>query len=118
MPSRSCVGSAARAMPGTRFGRTVAISPDGRGIGCTNRFGVVPIAPDSMIGSMATVRLPDRLQDPAVDAIAIQAALYDTHHIEVPLIELDGTRYVRVSAAPYNRPEEYEALIDAVASVR
>lgn len=81
-------------------------------------FGARPISPidGSMIGSMATIELPPEISRRFASAALFQAALYDTHRIEVPIIDWGGTWSVRISAQAYNRPEDYLALSAAVAA--
>jgi isopenicillin-N epimerase len=82
------------------------------------RFGVEPISPrdGSMLGSMATVRLPDSLQ-PKVDPRTpeqVQAQLLERERIELPILDFGGSRYLRISCHVYNEEAEYERLADAV----
>jgi isopenicillin-N epimerase len=83
-----------------------------------DRLGVEPISPldGSMLGSMATVRLPDALQ-PGVDARTteqVQADLLERDRIELPILDFGGIRYLRISCHVYNEEAEYERLADAV----
>jgi len=82
------------------------------------RFDVEPISPldGSLLGSMATVRLPPSLQPRAggPTAEATQAALLERAQIEVPIFDFAGVRYVRVSCHVYNEADEYERLADAL----
>jgi isopenicillin-N epimerase len=86
----------------------------------------VPVpSPDAMLGSMAAVPLPG-LTPSVAAAERLQAALYDEHRIEVPIIAFP-TRFtidaggapemllVRVSAQHYNRLEEYADLAQILA---
>ena len=68
-------------------------------------------APDSMVGAMAAVPLPDG------DGDALQDRLLFEHHIEVPIMPWPAPpkRLLRVSAAVYNTFEEYERLANALA---
>lgn len=82
------------------------------------QLGVEPISPldGSMLGSMATVRLPDALQ-PGVDARTpeqVQAELLEHDRIELPILDFAGVRYLRVSCHVYNEESEYERLGAAV----
>lgn len=65
-----------------------------------------PIVPDSpaWYGSMAHVPLPpgDRAQ--------LQNALWQQHGIEVPIVDWNGRRYIRVSCHLYNTPEQIDGL--------
>jgi isopenicillin-N epimerase len=82
------------------------------------RLGVLPISPldGGMLGSMATVRLPDSLQ-PSADARTpeqVQAELLAREQIELPILDFGGVRYLRVSCHVYNEEAEYQRLADAV----
>jgi len=81
-------------------------------------WSVEPPCPESMLGSMATVPLPERFQGkPARGKIdAEQLALYDRFGIEVPFSRIGDPprRYCRVSAHLYNSPADYAALADAM----
>jgi isopenicillin-N epimerase len=82
------------------------------------RFGVEPASPvdGSMIGSMATVPLPNqhRLRKDFVKPEQLQAALYDRHRIEAPIIDWRGRLWTRASCQIYNLPEHYERLAAAI----
>ncbi|PYQ25485.1 MAG: aminotransferase [Acidobacteria bacterium] len=64
-------------------------------------------APDEMIGSMASVILPDGERD------ALQDRLLFEHRIEVPIMPWPG-RVLRVSAQLYNEFADYEKLASAL----
>jgi isopenicillin-N epimerase len=79
--------------------------------------GTPPPCPDEMVGSLASVRLPDgtapvawRRPDP------LQQRLFDAWGIEVPVMTWPAAprRLIRVSAQLYNRREQYERLAGAV----
>jgi isopenicillin-N epimerase len=86
---------------------------------------VAPPAPDTMLGSMAAVPLPD-LAPTAASAQQLQAALFNEDRIEVPVlvfpvraaVEAGGGSaqvLVRISAQHYNQPEEYTWLAERLA---
>jgi isopenicillin-N epimerase len=79
---------------------------------------VEPPCPASMLGSMATLPLPDRFQGvPGRGRMdAEQSRLYDRFSIEVPFLRFGQPerRYFRVSAQLYNTLEEYEYLAGAL----
>lgn len=86
-----------------------------------DRLSAEPPAPESMIGSIATV--PLRPRTPAEAAIptrhhdAIQDRLIARWRIQVPIVLFPlGTdqRWVRVSGQVYNTPDEYEYLAEAL----
>jgi hypothetical protein len=77
-----------------------------------------------MLGAMATLPLPDRLQDGAGGesraVIArfdpLQTQLFERHQIEVPLLRFGNPakRWFRISAQAYNGPEDYTHLTKAL----
>lgn len=86
----------------------------------SRRLNIPLAAPAEMIGSMATIPLPE----PAPELLD-RATLYDDplqdelvnhHRIVVPIWRLsaDNRRVVRVSAQLYNTPAQYELLADAL----
>jgi len=85
------------------------------------RWEVEPLTPldGSMIGSMATVRLPGEttLKKQFETAALLKSRLYDGDRIEIPLIDWDGHWHVRISCHMYNRPEQYEFLADTVLKI-
>jgi isopenicillin-N epimerase len=82
------------------------------------RLSVEPPCPEDMLGSMATIPLPARLQGrPKRGKIdEEQLRLYDDFGIEVPFFRVGprGTRHLRVSAQLYNTLAEYEYLAYAL----
>lgn len=86
------------------------------------RFGVGPLAPESMIGSMAAVRLPDRQEAegprPSTYADPLQDRLVCRWGVQVPIIPFPAAprRHVRVSCTLYNTWSQYEYLADALAA--
>ena len=86
-------------------------------------LGIAPPAPDEMLGSMVAIPIPGPVAEPDRDPLG--ARLFERHRIEVPVggfpvpAALDpgrvpDRRIVRISAAPYNRPDEYERLAEAL----
>ena len=80
--------------------------------------GTAPACPESMIGSLASVVLPD---GPTTDIAwrrpdAIQQRLFDGWGIEVPVMSWPAAphRLIRISAQLYNRREEYARLAEAL----
>jgi len=72
--------------------------------------GLEPIVPDSdkWYGSMAHVPLPPG------DCLALQTALWERHGIEVPIIDLNDRRYVRVSCHLYTQTGHIDRLVEAI----
>ncbi len=85
-------------------------------------LGATPPAPDSMIGSMATLPLPDMPADLAADWIFSTAPpqdrILERHRIQalLPCWPRAPRRWVRLSAQFYNREDDYRALAAALAS--
>lgn len=84
-------------------------------------LGVAPPCPESMIGSLAALELPDRKDAATIGAFdtdPLQDALLLEDRIEVPIVPWPspGKRLVRVSAQLYNEFDEYEALASALKS--
>lgn len=82
-------------------------------------LGIDPPAPDSMVGSMVAVPLPDANAEssgppPRVDPL--QEALWRDYRIEVPVQVWPGppNRVLRVSAQVYNIPDHYARLAEAL----
>jgi isopenicillin-N epimerase len=63
---------------------------------------------------MAIVALPDGYGATREEALAIQARLYESDRIEVPVACWNDRGYVRLSAQAYNAPTEYERLARAL----
>jgi isopenicillin-N epimerase len=83
-------------------------------------LGVDPGCPDSMIGSMATVALPDSDGGEKKDAFSrdvLQDDLYRKWSIEIPVIPWPSPpqRLLRLSAQLYNSQAQYEYLAEALA---
>ena len=81
------------------------------------KWNVNPLTPLSgeLLGSMATLLLPGRLQLINEDQMTIlQQDLYTTYRVEVPLIRLEEHRLLRICAAAYNKPADYERLAEVM----
>lgn len=98
--------------------RNRALALRGRRLLC-DALGIAEPCPESMVGSMAAVPLPDApgpkprpplFQDP------LQIALWERHRIEVPVIYWPAfpRRVLRLSAQLYNEPAHYKKLAEAV----
>jgi isopenicillin-N epimerase len=74
--------------------------------------------PDAMIGSLATIPLPDSPHPEASPAAGdpLQRTLMDRHAIEVPIVIWPSAprRFVRISAQVYNDSAQYRRLGDAL----
>ena len=73
-------------------------------------------SPAAMRGAMATVRLPLSGTPPEA-AARLHDRLIDEHGIEVPVLALGGSLWVRISAQVYNEIEDYARLAQAVAKM-
>ena len=51
---------------------------------------------------------------PGTDLVKLKARLYDDYHIEVPLTEWDGRKFMRISIQAYNTPADTAALLTAL----
>jgi isopenicillin-N epimerase len=84
----------------------------------TGRTSATPIAPPEMIGSMASVALPENPSPdrPTIYDDPLQDALNEKHHIQVPVWDIPGVapRVMRISAQLYNEHAEYQALAEAI----
>ena len=87
-------------------------------------LGTEPIAPESMIGSMASIALPAPLSNE--EAADLTRSLATEDRIEVPAVPFPvraarptpdaacTNGFVRISAQRYNEPADYERLADAL----
>ncbi len=91
----------------------------GRGLLC-GVLGIEPPAPESMIGSIASVPLPDGgSKEPPTSPLyadPLQAALLERFGVQVPVIPWPAPprRVLRISAQLYNSLDEYETLAGAL----
>ncbi len=79
-----------------------------------DRWGSPFNTPESMIGTMVHVLLPESAGSTVEDAVRQQAALLGEHGIELPLGAHGGRLSLRVSAQIYNDRSDIERLGDAV----
>jgi len=80
---------------------------------------VPPPVPDSMLGSMAAVPLPDGAAGPGGSPLyedPLQDRLIADHRIQVPVIPWPAPpkRLIRISAQDYNSPAQYRKLAQAL----
>jgi isopenicillin-N epimerase len=83
------------------------------------RLGVAPHCPEDMVGSMATVGLPEGFPVEPQGPLyldPLQGRLFDMYRIEVPVTAWPRAprRHVRVSAQLYNTHAEYQRLGEAL----
>ena len=83
-------------------------------------LGTSPPSPDSMVGSLASIPLPDSQLDKPYQSLKYldywQASLIEKQNIEVPVITWPNhpKRVVRISAQLYNSLSQYKLLADAL----
>jgi isopenicillin-N epimerase len=91
------------------------------------RLGLAAPCPAEMLGSMATLPLPPKLQSPARESRAVvarfdplQTWLFEQRGIEVPLVVWGSPaqRWFRISAHAHNAMADYERLADALAEAQ
>jgi isopenicillin-N epimerase len=80
-------------------------------------LGTEPPVPDSMVGTLAALRLPAGAPSPAPGKPhPLQEALWTRHQIEIPVTPSphDAVWNVRLSAAPHNVAADYDVLARAL----
>lgn len=82
-------------------------------------LGLFPPSPDEMIGSLASIPLPNAHGAGSTamgDSDPVQRELFEGYGIEVPVMAWPSPpkRLIRLSAQIYNRSEEYDALAEAL----
>ena len=86
------------------------------------RLGLAAPCPESMLGSMAALFLPDdrapKSKPGSPFAEPLTSNLREKHRIEVPVMVWPASpkRLLRVSAGPYNHLAQYERLADVLAA--
>jgi isopenicillin-N epimerase len=76
-------------------------------------------APETMVGCMATVPLPDGLGSAdAANAQRLRDALFARHAIEVPVIARAGALWARLSLQVYNDADDVERFASAIDALR
>jgi len=97
--------------------RNHALALEARGLLC-DAVGTVPPCPETMVGSLASVVLPD---GPTADVFwrnpdPLQPRLFDAWGIEVPIMSFPSAprRLARVSAQLYNDRAQYVRLAEAL----
>jgi isopenicillin-N epimerase len=84
-----------------------------------DRLGVSPPCPDTMIGALAALQLPDATTDfdpGPFGCDPLQEKLYDQYRIQIPIFPWPAMphRLIRISCQIYNRWEDYTRLADAL----
>ena len=96
--------------------RNHALAVEGRRLLCET-LDTPPPSPDGMIGSLASLRLPDGGGEPRWRRVdPVQRQLFEAWGIEVPVMSWPAAprRLIRISAQLYNRREHYERLAQAL----
>lgn len=101
--------------------RNHALALTGRALLC-EAFHEIELAPASMIGALAAVRIPDgetTSQRSPFDLDPDQDVLLREHRIEVPLVPWPAPpeRLVRISAQLYNTHNDMQRLVEALQKV-
>ncbi len=63
----------------------------------------------AFFSQMAIAPLP-----PGVDISVLKSRLYEEYRVEVPLIEWQGQKFVRISIQGYNTPDDVDALVNGL----
>ena len=73
--------------------------------------GLPPICPESSkwFGQMFAARLPAE-----TDLASLKTRLYDEYRIEVPMIDWNGQKFIRVSVQGYNTQQDIDNLVEAL----
>jgi isopenicillin-N epimerase len=72
-------------------------------------FGLPPLSNPSWCEQMCSIQLP-----PKVDVIELKSKLYNDFRIEIPIINWNGLKLIRVSIQGYNTHRDVETLIRAL----
>jgi isopenicillin-N epimerase len=80
----------------------------------TKHWGTDLGLPESMVGTMATIPLPDRAGSTSEDAANLRDALLFEDGIEVQMHESRGRLWVRISGQIYNDGSDVDRLVRAV----
>jgi isopenicillin-N epimerase len=79
------------------------------------RWGQPFTTPESLVGCMASVALPARIQALGTDASpALKDWLLAERRIEAQVLSIRGSPHVRLAAQVYNDEADFERLADAV----
>ncbi len=83
-------------------------------------LGVPHPCPDTMLGALASVPLPDGERPTPPQQDPLQTALFERFAIEVPVLAWPASprRVLRVSCQLYNKESDYERLAEALRTLR
>lgn len=73
-----------------------------------------PIAPEGMLGNLATLALPFPTEPSRTAARRLNEALYERHGIEVPFFPWGDKCWLRISVQVYNEIDDYRRLASAI----
>jgi isopenicillin-N epimerase len=78
--------------------------------------GLPHICPDTpdWWGQMCTMQLPMRQDESAKD---LQTRLWEGFQVEVPILDFQGQRYIRVSIQAYNAPQDVDRLLEGLTAL-
>jgi isopenicillin-N epimerase len=79
-----------------------------------DRWEVAAPAPTSMLGALQTLPIPIDTDGTQNTADAINRHLWDDHRVEAMFMAFQGKVWVRISAQIYNRPYDYQRLVDVI----
>lgn len=76
-----------------------------------DELSIQPPCPESMLGSMASLPLPEEPREgPPMPIDPIQYTWFDEHRIEMPVMSRGGRRWFRFSGHLYNAPEDFQRI--------
>ncbi len=82
------------------------------------QWGVALPAPPDAFAAMVTLPCPLTGEATLAGALHWHDRLLHEHNVEVPVIPINGSLWLRISAQIYNELPDYQALADAVDSMR
>lgn len=74
--------------------------------------GIPAPVPEQSFAQMALCELP-----PSTDLVDLKARLYEDFRVEIPVIEWQGRKFVRVSIQAYNTVEDVDRLIEGLRDI-
>ena len=74
--------------------------------------GQSALSDESWFVQMSAAGLPD-----SIDLAALKTRLYEEYRIEIPLIQWNGRKFIRISVQGYNTRRDVDALLDALAQI-
>jgi isopenicillin-N epimerase len=71
--------------------------------------GLEPVCPEEWFMQMFAARLPEE-----TDLERLKTRLYEDYRVEVPMIDWNGQKLMRVSVQAYNKEEDFRALLEGL----